>query len=103
MKGAACRIRADRTFLAGDRPLSTGTSHLWVVDYKSGPVYGDDTEGYLADQQQIYCPQLEAYGAAARAARVGATVGLRYALYFPRLQRLVWWAPAEPADRDERL
>jgi ATP-dependent helicase/nuclease subunit A len=89
--GAARTVRADRTFLAGAEPGSSGTTHLWVVDYKTGPAPSGDIEEYLAAQQQLYRPQLEAYGAAAVASRSGAPVSLRYALYFPQLQRLQVW------------
>ncbi len=90
--GAARTVRADRTFLAGAEPGSRGNTHLWVIDYKTGPAPTGEVEDYLEAQQQLYRAQLEAYGAAAVALRTGAPVRLRYGLYFPQLERLKTWA-----------
>ena len=80
-------IRVDRTFLAGPDPLTVGETHLWIVDYKTATHGPEDLEAFLAAQQQHYRPQLERYAAQlatpARATRLG--------LYYPLLQRLLWW------------
>ena len=85
-------LRADRVFLAGAQPLSFGTTHLWIVDYKTGVPPTEDLDRYLAGQEQIYRNQLESYGEAARQAGHAAGAELRYALYFPHLRRLHAWA-----------
>ncbi len=84
---APARLRPDRTFLAGAEPLAAGGTHLWIVDYKTASHGADGMEEFLAEQREQYRPQLEAY--ARMLAEPGVAVNL--ALYYPLLQRLVWW------------
>ncbi len=83
-------LRVDRSFLAGDDPESSGRHCLWIVDYKTGAHPPENLEVWRAEQQELYGPQLQAYGAALAAAAPGTAV--RYGLYFPELLELVHWA-----------
>jgi ATP-dependent helicase/nuclease subunit A len=76
-------IRLDRTFLAGPDPLSTGTTHLWIVDFK--------TSTQLAAEQEKYGPQLETYAELLATKKSG---NLRLGLYYPLIPRLIWWPAA---------
>ena len=84
-------LRLDRTFLAGANAGSTGETHLWIIDYKTGTHGPDQLEQYLAGEKKKYAPQLETYG------RLLAARGLpiRLALFYPMLPKLIDW-PFEP-------
>lgn len=84
-------VRADRVFRAGEEPLAAGEDCFWVVDYKTGaPASSADSRRWLAEEREIYAPQLAAYGRAVRALH-GAGVRLRLGLYYPALAVLDWW------------
>jgi hypothetical protein len=86
------QLRVDRTFRAGETPLSHGSRCLWVIDYKTGAEPGGiSLDAYLECQKEQWRPQLEAYGSALRAFH-GDAIALRYGLYFPELLRLTWWS-----------
>jgi ATP-dependent exoDNAse (exonuclease V) beta subunit len=80
-------IRLDRTFLAGPEPLSTGQTHLWIIDYKTGSHAAEGLEAFLAQQKSLYAPQLENY--ATHLTQRGHPI--RLALYYPTLPQLLWW------------
>lgn len=81
-------IRLDRTFLAGAEPLSTGQTHLWIIDYKTGSHAVEGLEAFLEAQKKTYAPQLETY--AGHLKQRGKPI--RLALYYPALATLLWWA-----------
>jgi ATP-dependent exoDNAse (exonuclease V) beta subunit len=87
-------IRIDRIFRAGPQPLSSGASHLWVVDYKTTTHGAGDAAAlaaFLESERRTYAPQLATY---ARVLRESArTAEIRLALYYPLLAQLVWWTP----------
>jgi ATP-dependent exoDNAse (exonuclease V) beta subunit len=85
--GETQTIRLDRTFLAGPEPLTTGQTHLWIVDYKTGSHAAEGLEAFLARQKELYAPQLETY-ATHLAPR---DLPIRLALYYPTLPALLWW------------
>ena len=89
--GTLRTLRADRIFRAGAEPLNAGSEYFWIVDYKTTQYSGTDTEGFLAQQRQLYEPQLVQYGKALRKL-YGEALQLRYALYFPRMERLKYWS-----------
>ena len=90
-EGRLRSLRVDRTFRAGDLPLSSGSSYLWVIDYKTGSEpRGIALDAWLEAQQAQWRPQLEAYGAALRAFH-GTQLPVRYGLFFPELLRLKSW------------
>jgi ATP-dependent exoDNAse (exonuclease V) beta subunit len=82
-------IRLDRTFLAGPTPLSTGDTHLWIVDYKTATHGPQNLATFLAAEREKYAPQLEAY-----ARSLTAAFPIRLALFYPMLPHLIWWEPA---------
>jgi ATP-dependent helicase/nuclease subunit A len=86
--GETQTIRLDRTFLAGPEPLTTGQTHLWIVDYKTGTHAAAGLDEFLKKQKEIYAPQLETY--ATHLSSRGLPICL--ALYYPTLPALLWWA-----------
>ncbi len=80
-------IRLDRTFLAGAAPQSEGSSHRWIVDFKTSTHGAGDLDAFLDRERESYAPQLEHY--AAQLAPGGLPI--RLALYYPALAKLVWW------------
>jgi ATP-dependent exoDNAse (exonuclease V) beta subunit len=90
--GALETLRADRVFVAGDAPGAPGEGHLWIVDYKMSAPMGDGD--FLGHQRAMYAPQLARYARALRDAQ-GTNLPVRFALYYPRIPRLDWWAGDE--------
>jgi ATP-dependent exoDNAse (exonuclease V) beta subunit len=91
-------IRLDRTFLAGPEPLSTGQTHLWIIDYKTGSHAAEGLETFLAQQKCLYAPQLENY--ATHLTQRGHPI--RLALYYPTLPQLLWWEPILCSQSENR-
>ena len=77
-------IRLDRTFLAGSAPGSSGDTHLWIVDYKTGTHGPEGLETFLHAEEVKYRPQLEVYGA--QLGEGGRPI--RLALFYPLLPAL---------------
>ncbi|GGH09607.1 UvrD-helicase domain-containing protein [Silvibacterium dinghuense] len=86
-------LRADRVFLAGETPGSEGSHITWIVDYKMSAPAGEPIEDFLARQRALYAPQLETYAEMLEQVR-GRKLEICFGLYFPRIPRLEWWAPA---------
>lgn len=63
----------------------------WIVDYKTSTHEGSDLEGFLAEEQRRYAPQLERY---ARAVSVLESLPCRVGLYFPFMGAWRTWEPA---------
>jgi len=80
-------IRLDRTFLSGATPHDNASTHLWVVDFKTGTHGAEGLEAFLTREREKYAPQLETYGA--RLAERG--IPIRLALFYPMLPKLIWW------------
>jgi ATP-dependent exoDNAse (exonuclease V) beta subunit len=76
------RTAAGATYIV-DRSFRDASGELWVVDWKTSYREGGDLEGFLANEQARYAPQLERYAAALDAKRLG--------LYFPALGRWREW------------
>ena len=85
-------VRLDRTFLAGPTPHAPGTTHLWIIDWKTAAQGKRSREAFLTRESEQYRPQLENY--ARRLAPTGYPI--RLALYFPTLPALHWWPPPAP-------
>jgi ATP-dependent helicase/nuclease subunit A len=83
-------LRGDRIFRAGATPGSLEETHLWIVDYKTARHGASGLEEFLEEEKAAYLPQLESYAAIVRKVR-GETGPIRLALYYPLLQRLLWW------------
>jgi ATP-dependent helicase/nuclease subunit A len=89
-------VRLDRVFLAGQRPLDAGNGYLWIIDYKTATHGREGVEEFFEGERRKYAAQMEAY---ARVIRDRVEAGrLRLGLYYPMLQRLVWWGPADAND-----
>ena len=80
------RTAARATYII-DRSFRDGSGEIWVVDWKTSYREGGDLEGFLANEQARYAPQLERYAAALEARRLG--------LYFPALARWREWEPGK--------
>jgi ATP-dependent helicase/nuclease subunit A len=100
LDGALTTLRIDRSFLAGDEPLSQEGDTLWIVDYKTATHSGSGIEGFLESELLQYKEQLEKYGRMMRlvyrselrgSELHGAELRLRLGLYYPMLQRLKCW------------
>jgi ATP-dependent exoDNAse (exonuclease V) beta subunit len=76
------RTAARATYVV-DRVFRDGKGALWVVDWKTSRHEGKGLEEFLDSEQARYAPQLERYGAALGAARLG--------LYFPALAKWREW------------
>ncbi len=76
------RTAAHVTYIV-DRTFRDEQGELWVVDWKTSRHEGRDLEGFLANEQARYAPQLERYAAALDARRLG--------LYFPAMARWREW------------
>ena len=82
-------------FRAGIEPLVVGTDCLWIVDYKTTAHGSAGVEEFLAGEKEKYGPQLEAYARMMHGEMAGGREdGLRVALYYPMLPRLIWWKPS---------
>ncbi len=65
-----------------DRLLVEADGGRWIIDYKTSSHEGGDLEGFLAQEEARYRPQLQRYVQLARARSPGT---VRAALYFPLL------------------
>jgi ATP-dependent helicase/nuclease subunit A len=84
-------LRGDRIFRAGATPGSLEDSHLWIVDYKTARHGASGLTEFLEEEKKVYLPQLEGYAAIVRKVR-GETGPICLALYYPLLQKLLWWS-----------
>lgn len=78
-----------------DRTFVDAEGVRWIVDYKTSRHSGVDVDAFLERERLRYAPQLERY---AQLMRGLETRRVKVALYFPLLQRLVEWEPANGAD-----
>jgi ATP-dependent exoDNAse (exonuclease V) beta subunit len=83
-------VRIDRIFRAGAEPLARGSDHLWIVDYKTTTHGAEGLDAFLIAEKEKYAPQLEAY-ARIFASESSGLGGIRVALYYPMLARLLSW------------
>jgi hypothetical protein len=82
-------LRMDRIFFAGEEPLSLGTEHLWIIDYKTTSHGREDLDKFLAEERAKYTPQMSAY---AEMMKDKAQPGkIRVGLYYVMLPKLIWW------------
>jgi hypothetical protein len=86
----ATEIRVDRTFLAGHDPLSQGTSHLWIVDFKTTAQGSHSPEDFVQQEKAKYSAQLESY-ARVQLALPNTPKAVRLGLYYPLVPRLICW------------
>ena len=83
-------IRFDRTFLAGSAPLMEGNGHRWIIDFKTAGCDPKVVDNFLVSERQKYTQQMHTY-AHARRIETGGSLPIMLGLYYPLLQRLLWW------------
>jgi hypothetical protein len=88
--GAPRTLRIDRSFFAGAEPLSEGRDALWIVDYKTATHGLSGVTEFLDAEKLQYADQLKSYAQMMRLVH-GDERQLRIGLYYPFLQRLIWW------------
>lgn len=81
-------IRMDRTFIAGEKPLTPGSSTRWIIDFKTSD-HSVDGGDFAPMERRKYDPQMQTYAHAMHSA--GETSPVALALYYPLLDRLLWW------------
>lgn len=86
----ARELRVDRIFLAGPEPLSSGDSHLWIVDFKTTDQGALSNEYFARQEQAKYGPQLALYAEALQSLHA-APRAVRQGLYYPALPKLMNW------------
>lgn len=76
-----------------DRYFVDTEGQRWIIDYKSGRHLGGDLDEFLANEKRRYAPQIDRYRDLLDAADPQLSGGgdIRAALYFPMLQRIVYY------------
>ena len=92
--------RIDRVFRAGATPGEPGSTHLWIIDYKTTAFTGESKDPavlkqFLEVEKTRHKPQLERY------AQLLNTSPMRLGLWFPLLGKLAWWSHDSAAPRNE--
>jgi hypothetical protein len=87
-------LRVDRTFLAGDSPLSSGESCIWIVDFKTTEPGSRTPEAFEAGERAKYSAQMEAYAAIRRTLPDGH-LPIHLGLFYPLVPRLLHWPSAD--------
>jgi len=93
-------LRVDRTFVAGDAPMSAGESFIWIVDFKTSEQGSRPDAAFEAAEMEKYRAQLEAYAALRRTLPDG-DLPIRLGLFYPLVPRLIHWASVAPVDAAE--
>ncbi|MBS1816074.1 MAG: UvrD-helicase domain-containing protein [Acidobacteria bacterium] len=81
--------RVDRIFLAGASSLSTGTTHRWIVDFKTAE-RATGIDDFLAAEKQIYAPKMLEYAKTARSSMNDARP-VMLGLYYPLMDHFICW------------
>lgn len=90
-------LRVDRTFVAGEVPLSTGTGCIWIIDFKTSEQGSRSDEEFEAGEITKYRAQLEAYADVRRSLPNGQ-LSIRLGLYYPLVPRLISWMSVATPD-----
>ena len=93
-------LRVDRTFVAGDAPMASGESCIWIVDFKTSEQGSRSDVAFEATEMEKYRAQLEAYAALHRALP-DEDLPIRLGLFYPLVPRLIHWASVSPVDAAE--
>jgi hypothetical protein len=94
-------LRVDRTFVAGNEPISAGESCIWIIDFKTSE-QGSRSDGeFEAGEIAKYSAQLEAYAAVRRSLPKGQ-LPIRLGLFYPLVPRLIYWLSVAPPEGAER-
>jgi ATP-dependent exoDNAse (exonuclease V) beta subunit len=96
-------LRVDRTFLAGDAPLSSTADVIWIVDFKTTDPGSREPIAFEATERAKYSAQLEAY-ATIRRTQSDGHLPIRLGLYYPLAPRLIHWTSkaSDPAAYDNQ-
>ena len=86
----ALTLRVDRTFLAAASPLTTGDTHLWIVDFKTTEQGSRTAAQFESDERSKYTAQLESYATAQRTLDPTPRP-IILALYYPLIPHLIHW------------
>jgi ATP-dependent helicase/nuclease subunit A len=92
---AILNLRADRTFLAAAHPLSLGSSHIWIVDFKTGELNNRPLAAFRSAELARYQPQLETYAQVRRTLPNGH-LPIRLGLFYPLIPILLDWSSTAP-------
>jgi ATP-dependent exoDNAse (exonuclease V) beta subunit len=90
-------LRVDRTFIAGDEPLLSGQSCIWIIDFKTTEQGARSDAGFETAEIAKYRAQLEAYAALRRRLPDGH-LPIRLGLFYPLVPRLIHWLSVAPVD-----
>jgi hypothetical protein len=90
-------LRVDRTFVAGDAPLSATEGYIWIVDFKTSEQGSRSDAAFEATEIEKYRAQLEAYASLRRALPDGG-LPIRLGLFYPLVPRLIHWLSVAPVD-----
>jgi hypothetical protein len=90
-------LRVDRTFVAGDAPMSAGEGCIWIVDFKTSEQGSRPDATFEATEMEKYRAQLEAYASLRRALPDGG-LPIRLGLFYPLVPRLIHWPSVAPVD-----
>jgi ATP-dependent exoDNAse (exonuclease V) beta subunit len=90
-------LRVDRTFVAGDEPLSIGQGCIWIVDFKATEQGSRTDADFGATEIAKYSEQLEAYATLRRALPDGH-MPIRLGLFYPLVPRLIHWLSIAPME-----
>jgi ATP-dependent exoDNAse (exonuclease V) beta subunit len=90
-------LRVDRTFIAGDAPLSAGEGCIWIVDFKTSEQGSRTDAAFETTEIEKYRAQLETYAALRRALPDGH-LPIRLGLFYPLVPRLIHWLSVAPVN-----
>ncbi|HUZ04314.1 MAG TPA: PD-(D/E)XK nuclease family protein, partial [Acidobacteriaceae bacterium] len=99
VRNAVRSVRLDRMFVAGQEPLTAGNHQLWIVDFKTATHGSGDLAQFLDEQQRQYTDQMHVYAEVVRAAYPQA-LPIHLGLYYPLLQKFIWWPEVAGIDAD---
>jgi ATP-dependent helicase/nuclease subunit A len=88
-------LRVDRTFFAGEEPLSSGKGCIWIIDFKTTEKGSRSDAEFEAMEIAKYRAQLEAYAALRRGLPDGH-LPIRLGLFYPLAPRLIHWLSVVP-------
>ena len=83
-------LRVDRTFLAGEAPLSSGCACIWIVDFKTTDPGARSAEAFAESERAKYSSQMEAYATLRRTLPDGH-LPIHLGLFYPLIPRLLHW------------
>jgi ATP-dependent exoDNAse (exonuclease V) beta subunit len=86
-------LRSDRTFLAGDSPLTPGANCIWIIDFKTTEQGSRSSELFAQEERLKYNAQLLHYAAVRRALPEG-DLPIHLGLFYPLIPLLLYWPAA---------